>query len=224
MSQANIRRAAVIGLILTALLSPAAFAYNQAIAPPPDPNAPTPCLNTDQSPCVEWRKTAQNLSIIVDVYMSYLLSNEEVDLKSDFRNTFTKWNEVPARNPFLEETTSTSDEEIWATTEPMSYYVYGYTDIDWGAAPGYKINHAVVKLNSSILWNRSYNFDCIPYSPPVCNADARKVSMHEMGHAEGLGHQAPNGNVAVMKQGPLTYWWPRADDHNGIIYIYGAYP
>ena len=63
----------------------------------------TDCLNTDSSPCIEWAKTAGNLSINVDVYLSYLLTSyPNIDLKPDVRNTFTKWNAIAARNPHLQ--------------------------------------------------------------------------------------------------------------------------
>jgi len=75
-----------------------------------------PCEDTVQSPCIEWAKTSQNLSINVDVYLSSLLSAEEVDFKTDVRNAFLQWNNIAARNPHLQETTSTSNEEIWTTT------------------------------------------------------------------------------------------------------------
>lgn len=104
---------------LSTVLASHDLGYNQAI--PPDYNSPIPCEDTDASPCIEWRKTSSNLSINVDVYLSYLLSQEEVDLKTDIRNTFPKWNEIAARNPHLQETTSTANEEVWVTTEAMQY-------------------------------------------------------------------------------------------------------
>ncbi len=57
----------------------------------------------------------------------------------------------------------------------------------------------------------------------MCNADARKVANHEMGHVEGLSHQ-PSGESSVMIQGALSDYHTREADTNNIKLIYGAYP
>jgi hypothetical protein len=73
--------------------------------PPPGQDY-TGCLNTSTSTCIEWAKTAQNLSINVDVYLASSLSaGSDLNLKTDVRNTLPKWDEVAARNPHLQETT-----------------------------------------------------------------------------------------------------------------------
>jgi hypothetical protein len=105
------------------------------------------------------------MSISVDVYLSYLLSQQEVDLKADVRNAFPKWNEVAARNPYLQETNSTSNEEIWVTVANFGdpdAYAGTYIDKD-GWAP-YHINAATVFFNSLIEWNRAYDYTCYPTS------------------------------------------------------------
>lgn len=212
-----------VAVALATAVAGQASAWNQ-LRPPGDPNQPIPCEDTVASPCIEWRKTGSNLSINVDVYLSNLLSQEEIDLKVDVRNTFPKWNEIDARNPHLQETSSSSNEEVWVSTEAMDWFYWAGTTHGISAGPGYKINSSVVKFNSDVIWNRSYNYACLE-NQAVCAADARKVSMHEMGHVEGLGHQHPDSStVAIMQQHARNYWWPRVDDHNGIIAIYGAYP
>ena len=76
----------------------------------------------------------------------------------------------------------------------------------------------MTKFNRNIVWNRSLDFSC---SGMVCRADARKVTNHEFGHMEGLGHETPT--VAVLRQDALSFYAVQADDRNGIIAIYGAY-
>ncbi|HVL53079.1 MAG TPA: hypothetical protein VM344_02350 [Vitreimonas sp.] len=197
-----------------------ALAWNQLFPPGSDPNAAIPCTTF----CVEWPKTSSNLSINVDVYLSSLLGQQEVDLRTDVRNTFPQWNGVAARNPHLQETTSTDNEEVWVTTDTFAYNVYaGTSHTFWTSNPD-KIKAAQVFFNTGIVWNRAYDFHCQASGGP-CWADARKVAMHEFGHVEALGHVPRDAAYnAVMKQGALTYHWPRGDDHNGIIAIYGAYP
>ncbi|MDQ3407340.1 MAG: M10 family metallopeptidase domain-containing protein [Chloroflexota bacterium] len=65
----------------------------------------------------------------------------------------------------------------------------------------------------------------LPYTQ--CNADARKVANHEMGHAQGLAHVSDatiGTRQATMRPGPVFYSDVQADDRDGIIDIYGAYP
>ena len=198
---------------------------------PPEGQDVTDCLDTNASPCIEWAKTGGNLSINVDVYLSYMLTDwPNIDLKPDVRNTFAKWNAVAARNPHLQETTSTSNEEIWVTIANLDNnpLIAGYTEITYAGSAPYHIQSARVYLQSLDTWNHSYSVSCAnPYLGGTCNVDSRIVTMHEMGHAEGLAHEATNASfAAIMKKDPTgqTQWWPAVDDHHGIIAIYGAYP
>ena len=187
------------------------------------------CTDTATYPCIEWAKTANNLSINVDYYLSYTLGQEELDLRPAIRAATLQWNGVAARNPHLQETTSTSNEEVWVTVDASAFpspCFFAVTTTPSSPTQPYHINSSVVKFNPTILWNDSYNYtfdpsDCIPN-----NADIRKVSTHEFGHVEGLGHANPFDatQYSVMRQGAVTPWWARVDDHNGIIHIYGAYP
>lgn len=227
LARCEVRR--IVGPLLSVALlasfagagAPTAMAYNQLYPPPPTDMQP--CQNIPTSPCIKWPKTANNLSINVDVYLAAALSAEEVDLKVDVRNAFPQWNGIAARNPHLQETTSTSNEEIWVGVRGADFFgigTYGSADIDYDPSAPWLINSVVVRFNSQILWNRTYNYDC---TATQCAADARKVATHEFGHAEGLGHVA-DPIIAIMRKGERTWHWTRVDDHNGIKAIYGAYP
>ncbi len=203
-----------------------ALAKHQLI-PPGGWNAVGDCLGTDASPCIQWSKTAQNLSMNVDVYLSTKLSSEEVDLKTDARNSFLEYNPIAARNPHLQEIGVSRSAEIVISTQDIPFTIegctFGYTDISYDLEPGslHRISHAKIYLNSRIAWNRSLTFSCDGAS--VGQADARKVMTHEMGHAEGLSHQAP-GASSIMIQGALPYYHIGAADDNNIQLIYGSYP
>jgi predicted Zn-dependent protease len=214
--------AAIAGICL---LAGSASAHQQAKTWGDQYYDPQPCLDTVDDPCIEWPKTANNLSVTVDVYMSYLLSQEEVDFKPIVGNSMSKWNQIAARNPYLQETTSTSNEEVWVTTDLLNHGVYAQTTYGPFVGAEYHIQSAVVEFNQRTIFNTSYNYYYDPVDNIPTNADARKVATHELGHVEGMGHVGHNEPyVAVMKQGDVNQWWPAVDDVNGIIAIYGAYP
>jgi hypothetical protein len=77
------------------------------------------------------------------------------------------------------------------------------------------MTYTTMVFRTTVTWNHSFT-----YGTNV--ADSRKVSMHEMGHVEALGHTGIN--PAVMRQGALSYWQPQYNDRIGIVAIYGAYP
>jgi hypothetical protein len=201
----------LVGLLALGVSGPT-LAWNQLRPPGSDPNAPIQCTTF----CIEW--PSNNSTIYV--FVSSALGQQEVDMRIDVRNTFPQWNGVAAQNPPLVETTSTDNEEVWATTDVFPYNVYAGTQHDFWVSNPDKIKTALVFFNQSIVWNRAYDFHC---TMSTCWADARKVAMHEFGHVLALGH-VPTGAAypAVMKQGALNYHWPRPDDHDGIIAIYGA--
>jgi hypothetical protein len=188
------------------------------------PGTPVSCTDTSTWPCIEWAKTSSNLSITVDVYLHSSLLQNNIDIRTDLRNSFSEYNNIAARNPFLRETTSTSSDEIYAWAGVMSEGVYAGTSISVQQSQPYHITHADIEFNSEIVWNRSLDFG-LTYPEPgttLYHADSRKVSNHEMGHAEGLGHTGID--PAIMRQGATTYYHVQANDRSGIIAIYGAYP
>lgn len=226
-----VRAGAIAGLAVALLTPSSAAAWDQQ-KPPPGQDY-TGCLNTSTSPCIEWPKTAQNLSINVDVYLAASLSaGSDLNLKTDVRNTFPKWNEVAARNPHLQETTSTSNEEIWVARANLENdpSIAGFANLsNIGSAPNYRIQSVVVYFNTLTTYNRNMDFGCSGVGTgAVCWADARYVSVHEFGHAEALVHVHLNDPFASVMRNNFSYtphgWWPAVDDHNGIIGIYGAYP
>lgn len=188
------------------------------------PNAPTSCTDTSSWPCIEWAKTGSNLSITAEVYLNSSLTLGVIDLHTDVRNSFPEWNNIAARNPHLQETTSTTSDEVyaWAGVMPDGIYA-GTTDSYQGSQP-YHITHADIEFNSNVAWNRLLDFS-VTYPEPgttLYHADARKVANHEMGHAEGLGHTGIN--PAIMRQGATTYYHVQSNDAAGIVAVYGAYP
>ena len=207
-----------------ALALPALALAKHQLIPLDGPNAIGDCLNTDSSPCIQWSKTAQNLSMTVHVYLSDKLSLEEVDLKTDVRNSFLEYNPIAARNPHLQEISTSGSSEMIVTTGDAPFDAFGCVlaatvDEHDDAAP-YRISSVKTTINSRVTWNRSLTFSC---SVNFAQADARKVINHEMGHAEGLSHQ-PTGASSIMIQDALSYYHIGAADTNNIQLIYGSYP
>ena len=214
-------------LVALLVLAPWVGAYNQMI-PPGGANAIADCTGSGASLCIRWSKTASNLSINVDVYLHSSLTSQEVNLETIALDSMGKYNAIAARNPHLQETTSTSNEEIYVRAVSFGNpYGYGSTSYELNAA-GDRITYAVIEFNTQIVWNTTYDYPCIsiPVAPNIsCKADAHKVVSHEFGHAEGLAHEALSV-VAIMVQGEpaSAYHAVKQDDKNGIIHIYGAYP
>jgi hypothetical protein len=178
------------------------------------PNSPVTCNDTTY-PCIEWPKTGSNLSVNVDIYLASSL-NQNIDLRTDMRNSFDEWNAVAARNPHLQETTSTTSEDVWVWAEPLASGIWGGTNNSSNVSSPYHIYYSYMVFSSAVTWNRSYAFD-------ATHADARKVTNHENGHLEGLGHTS-SSSPAIMHQGATDYYRVKDPDRSGIIDIYGAYP
>lgn len=165
--------------------------------------------------CIEWPTTPGGLSVNVDVYLYSSLGAANIDLRPDVRNTFPQWNNIAARNPHLQETTSlaASEVDVWRGT---TIYVDSWAETTPSPAccSGHTMTYAKTIYNDLVTWNHSYSYGTF-------TADSRKVTDHEMGHAEALGHTA---FTALMKQGPASFWKVQSNDRAGIIAVYGAYP
>lgn len=186
------------------------------------PNSPTTCTGTPTWPCIRWPKTPSNLSVNVDVYLASSLV-QNIDLRTDVRNSISEYDAVAARNPHLQEIT-TLTEDVYVGSYGLADGVYAATTVYWQASSPYRITYVNMIFSSAMVWNRSLDFHVSNPEPGtyLYYADARKVANHEMGHAEGLGHTGVS--PAIMRTGPTTYYHLQTDDKNGVIAVYGSYP
>jgi hypothetical protein len=213
-------------MIVSTIVGPTiADAYTQEFNEYPYPHYS--CNNIDPDFCTAWPLTSGGLSWTVDVFLDGSVDSEpEVSLKADLRNAFLQWNNIAARNPHLQETISTSNDEV--TVDDTSYGwpegVYAQTTLAAQSSGTHRLVHAYMSFNHGVSWNHSYDFSVTGPDPdsPIYHAHSRKVAVHELGHAEGMGHTGHS--PAIMRNGPTTYWTVQADDRAGIIDVYGAYP
>jgi hypothetical protein len=185
------------------------------------PNDPQSCTDPGGY-CVRWAKTSGNLSTTHYVYLSANLASGNLDLRPDIRNAIGYWNGAPARNPYLVETTSLSQSDIDVYRGDSDSYcgqlnTWACTAIYADTANGSHILYYAGQIYSDqVTWNHS-----LTYSPGYFVADSRKVTTHEMGHVEALGHTS---FTAVMHTGAESFYRPQTNDIQGIQAIYGAYP
>lgn len=230
--EGSVRRAAATALLTVLLLgatSGAVTAWSQLRNN--NPSEPRNCTNVSPWYCIRWPKTSANLSVDVYVFLSSSLDRiYGVDMFGDVRKTFTRWNDVPARNPHLEETYSTGADDVFVRAGSPS--ACGLPDPrvlaiarTYTSQSVNRISSADICFNSEIGWN--HNLDFSYRDTPegfIQYADSRKVATHEMGHAEGLGHVSNSTSAAIIRQGTTSYYTVQNNDVIGMQEIYGAYP
>jgi hypothetical protein len=181
--------------------------------------------------CVQWDKTANNMSITVLVYFdSISLAGASEDLKADALAAIRSYNGAPARNPIYRETTDRwansvyvergdatsmcqSLSPVWACTRVDSDFSLGYN------TNGHRILGADLMFDRAVSWNHTWTSKSPVWSP--FDADSRKVAAHEIGHTEALGHTAL---AVLMHQGFEPLVTLQSNDILGLKSIYGAYP
>ena len=195
-----------------------------------NPNDPRSCTNVSPWYCIRWPKTSSNLSTTQYVFLSSSLDRiYGVNMFADVRRTFERWNDVPARNPHLEEIYSTTLDDIYVRAGSPSQcgvndYVYAVAYV-YTAQDVNRISSADICFNADIGWNRDLDFSFRDTPEGYIQfADSRKVATHEMGHAEGLGHVSNATSAAIMRQGPTSYFTVQTNDVIGMQEVYGAYP
>ena len=72
-------------------------------------------------------------------------------------------------------------------------------------------------VDADIIYNNNFLWDV--HNGPGSNIDFRRVTVHESGHALGLGHE--NTAPAIMNPFIGTIETPQTDDINGLIALYG---
>ena len=221
-SQTRLGRTCSGRLVVSA--APPAGAWNQLIPYDGNWNTVGSCLGVPGDPCLHWPKVSSPPSWVGQVYLAIDLKYEEVNLKPVVRDTISEYNGIAALNPYLQEIDTATGADIYVETDNFSDpYVFGSTSFEYNGDTG-RITWAHIRFNTMILWKTTLNGYCydIPVWPNVqCTQDARKVSNHEMGHAQGLAYE--KDITAVMVQGFVSWYHVKNDDKNGIIHIYGAY-
>ncbi len=210
------RTAVIAAIALLAVSAAPVLAWTQLINN--YPNTPQTCNGQPPNVCVRWPKTANNLSITVWVYLDPSLANANLNLKPDLRDAMERWNDQPARNPFLEETSTSPFSDVWvlrgATNSFCGGVKWACTQLTINSSTD-RIVEADMRFNQSVTWNHSLYYQ-------TYEADSRKVSTHEFGHVHGLGHTGFAN--AVMIEGQASFFGVKPNDLDGLQAIYGAYP
>ena len=209
MSRAFGLRATVLAVLLIAASPQLAFGWSQLRNH--YPYDPKTCDNSAQYPCIKWPQSGTGYSITIYVYEDYTLTQANINLQTDMGTACQQWTAIAARNPFS-----------YCSGNGVNYQVGAYRAAtvhsdSWAETVTYSSGHTVtsatIKFNPLVTWNRNLTYS-------TYQADARKVAVHEMGHAEALGHT--KWWSQVMHQGGLNFWQPQAGDIQGMQAIYGA--
>jgi len=198
------------------------------------PGSPSNCSNADPYLCIKWPRLANGQSITVWVFRDLSLQDDpHVNLYQDAYDGFTRWNAVPANEPFLKNSTSFAGSTGYYGPSGYGTVVFrddlgcngilGSTWVPTFASDTHTIPFFQTTMNSSARFDHTLDFHVTgtpdPECPEIAWADSRKVVTHEEGHGLGLGH---SGLTAIMKQGATTYFTIQTDDVSGLQAIYGA--
>lgn len=202
---------------------------------PEDHGAPESCTGSSPNWCVEWPLAGGSSSeVYVYLHTSLNQSNnqpgETLNFKTQARNAFDRWNDVPAFSPFLLEAASSS-----ASTGSGSPY-YCPTRISRGPGlPGGVLASTnifskadrlgsgsqvvLVCMDVYITDDESFDTDSDPNDG---KPDARWTLTHELGHALALGHTAMNASMyPIWPNDAHMGINPASNDINGLQAIYG---
>jgi Matrixin len=186
------------------------------------------CGGSTTYPCFFWQE-AHNTSITLYSYFDPSVDNDSYSFTTAINRAFGDFNAAPAYNPYTYQCVN----RVGCGTNAyfgasLGCLVYGQTTfpilgaIEHSTSVGYYrfIREAYVYFNTSSAahWNNSVYW---AYNGITCvfNADGRKVSTHETGHLMALGH---TGYVAVMHQGPESYYALQINDIQGLEAIYSG--
>ena len=231
-----LRRPTALAMALLIVLPGSALGWSQLWNNQDEPNGqgnPGSCTDVVPWECIEWPTTSGGLSVTVEVYLASSLDLITAEpIKTDLRNAWPQWNNIAARNPHYQETSSTASDEVDVSAiffdgvnQPL--YAYAGTRFTISSTNIRRITHSKIIFNRRIAWNHSENYTVTDNGDGTftVRADSRKVSVHELGHSEGLGHVRPTASfAAIMRQGAVTYTTVQSNDNLGIKEVYGAYP
>lgn len=103
---------------------------------------------------------------------------------------------------------------IGAQGDPMGR---AFTNVFWRAAPDQKIgtiDRALICINPTVHWKIGFDGDLSVY-------DVRYTIGHEIGHAIGLDHPGPEGQLMSFRY-EESHAYLRAGDMAGAAFLYGA--
>lgn len=203
----------VTAFVVVALLAGQSSAYAWSQLVNKYPNNPVSCDNSPGNPCIAW-PIPGGLSANVGTFLYSSLATGNIDITGDVRNAIGNSNGQPYKNPLLNIRATCSDTFPCPVTYelgtiPGDPYSWASTSVFYS---GNTVTGGRVIFRSNVTWNQACSFD-------VNIADSRKVTMHETGHVNALGHTGIAGQV--MMQGAVCVWTFQWNDQQGLNAIYG---